>query len=367
MNGIFNTILYFIMSTMLSTGAAAVIEDTPAEVVENYFADLASGQQQIVQEYKDCDGLEQVEADALKNLDFTIEDAIARDDVAVAKVLVTNKDLSKVGEAYKKDSYDYVMDHLYDEDITDKQKLAGECMKIYEKDVAEAAKNSEEVSTEIFLPMVKNEEDDWQVLLKDETRSTLMGGLALPGIEAKEEDNAKADKLDMADTLRKSAVDNVLSQEEIPAYSVAQVSAMDMSKPSGVTVEDLKLVTRYKLVGTEEKLYELEQNYNLNCLFLLGIASHESAYGTMQFHPNNVCGYGYSGFSSINDCLDTVGRVLAKNYLDPSGPYYKGNTIDSVNKTYAADPGWDSKVARKVSYFYGIISENHNRQLEKLK
>lgn len=374
MNGVINTIIYFIMSTMLSTGAAAVIEDTPAEVVENYFADLAAGQQQIVREYQECDELKQIEADVLKGLDYEIEDAMAKGDVAVAKVLVTNKDFSGVGESYKKESYDYVMDHLYDEDITDKQKLSDQCMKIYEKDVAEAAENGEKVSTEIFLPMVKDEEGDLQVVLDPETRSILMGGLTLPGIDAKADQagaaadkEAEKNKPDMADTLRQSTVNYVLQQEEIPAYSVAQVSAMDMSKPSGVTVEDLKLVTRYKLVGTEEKLYELEQNYNLNCLFLLGIASHESAYGTMQFHPNNVCGYGYSGFSSINDCLDTVGRVLAKNYLDPSGPYYKGNTIDSVNRTYAADPAWDSKVARKVSYFYEVISENHNKQLEKLK
>ena len=113
--------------------------------------------------------------------------------------------------------------------------------------------------------------------------------------------------------------------------------------------------------------YQMEQDYNLNCLFLLGIASHESAYGTSQFHKNNVCGYGYSDYASINDCLDIVGRVLAKNYLSPSGPYYKGTTIDSVNKTYAADPAWDSKVARKVAYFYKVISENHNKQLDKLK
>ena len=58
---------------------------------------------------------------------------------------------------------------------------------------------------------------------------------------------------------------------------------------------------------------------------------------------------------------------IAKNYLNPSGPYYKGKTIDSVNRTYAADPAWDSKVARKVTYFYEVISENHNKQLNKLK
>lgn len=178
---------------------------------------------------------------------------------------------------------------------------------------------------------------------------------------------ASAQEIDLANTLRESTVDYVLEKEEIPAYSYSEVQSLDMSKPSGVSVADLKLVTKYKLVGTEETLYNLEQNYNVNALFVLGIASHESAYGTMQFHPNNVCGYGYSGFSSVNECIDTVGRVLAKNYLAPDGSYYKGNTIDDVNRTYAADPSWDSKVAKKVTYFYEVISENHNSQLEKLK
>lgn len=173
--------------------------------------------------------------------------------------------------------------------------------------------------------------------------------------------------MDVGNTLREIAVDEVFERDYIPAYSFAEVCSMDMSKPSGVTVEDLKLVTRYQLVGLEEKLYQMEQDYDLNCLFLLGIASHESAYGTSQFHPNNICGYGYSGFASKEDCLDKVGRALAKYYLNPSGPYYKGTTIDAVNRTYAADPAWDRKVANKVAYFYQVISEHHNEQLNKLK
>ena len=182
-----------------------------------------------------------------------------------------------------------------------------------------------------------------------------------------EEKNASAQEIDLANTLRETTVDYVIEQEEIPAYTYSQVQSMDMSIPSGVTVDDLKLVTRYKLVGTEETLYKLEQEYNLNCLFLLAIASHESAYGTSQFHPNNVCGYGYKGFPSINACLETVGRALAKSYLSPDGAYYKGKTIAAVNRTYAADGSWNVKVARKVAHFYQVISENHNAQLEKLK
>ena len=142
---------------------------------------------------------------------------------------------------------------------------------------------------------------------------------------------------------------------------------MDMSIPSGVTVDDLKLVTKHKLVGTEETLYKLEQEYDLNCLFLLAIASHESAYGTMQFRKNNVCGYGGKGFPSINACLETVGRALARSYLNPGGSYYKGKTIAAVNRTYAADRSWNVKVARKVAYFYQVISANRSAQLEKLK
>jgi len=182
-----------------------------------------------------------------------------------------------------------------------------------------------------------------------------------------EEKNATAQEVDLANHLRERTVDKVIAQEEIPAYSYAQVQAMDMSVPSGVSVEDLKLVTRHKLVGTEETLYQLEQDYDLNCLFLLAIASHESAYGTAQFRPNNVCGYGGKGFSSVNECLETVGRALANSYLSPSGAYYKGSTIAAVNRTYAADGSWNAKVARKVAYFYQVISENHNAQLEKLK
>ena len=181
------------------------------------------------------------------------------------------------------------------------------------------------------------------------------------------EKNASAQEIDLANSLREKTVDYVLEKEEIPAYSYAQVQSMDMSVPSGVTVDDLKLVTKHKLVGTEETLYKLEQEYDLNCLFLLAIASHESAYGTAQFRPNNVCGYGGKGFSSVNECLETVGRALANSYLSPSGAYYKGNTIAAVNRTYAADGSWNVKVANKVTYFYQVISENHNAQLEKLR
>ncbi len=170
-----------------------------------------------------------------------------------------------------------------------------------------------------------------------------------------------------SETLREEAVDYVFARKAIPAYSFAEVAALDMSKPSGVTVEDLKLVTRHNLVGLEEAFYKAEQDYGVNALFVLGIASHESAYGTYCFRPNNLFGYGRKGYLSKAECIDVVARGLAHNYLRPGASLYSGNTIDSVNKRYAADPSWDKKVAKKVTGFYQTISERHNEQLNKLK
>ncbi|MGI6766610.1 MAG: glucosaminidase domain-containing protein [Lentihominibacter sp.] len=173
--------------------------------------------------------------------------------------------------------------------------------------------------------------------------------------------------VEFSDVLREEAVDYVFAREAIPAYSFAEVSALDVSKPSGVTVEDLKLVTRHNLVGLEEAFYKAEQDYGVNALFVLGIASHESAYGTYCFRPNNLFGYGRKGYSSKAECIDVVARGLANNYLRPGASLYNGNTINSVNKRYAADPGWDRKVAKKVAGFYQTISERHNSQLNKLR
>lgn len=142
---------------------------------------------------------------------------------------------------------------------------------------------------------------------------------------------------------------------------------MDVSKPSGVTVSDLELVTRGALVGLEEAFWQAEQDYGINCLFVMAIASHESANGTMCYAPNNMFGYGGISFDSKEECIDTVARNLAGSYLNPRGGLYSGKTISSVNKRYAASTTWDDKVARNMVVYYGTISENHNAALEKLE
>jgi len=185
--------------------------------------------------------------------------------------------------------------------------------------------------------------------------------------ELASEKSASAKEVDLANSLRVAAVDEVMDRESIPAYSTAQVMSMDVSVPSGVTVSDLKLVTKGALVGLEESFWQAEQDYGVNCLFVMAIAAHESANGTICFRPNNMFGFGRSGFSSKAECIDTVARALANNYLSTSGSLYNGKTISSVNKRYAASTTWDDKVARNMVSYYAVISENHNAALEKLE
>lgn len=182
----------------------------------------------------------------------------------------------------------------------------------------------------------------------------------------KEKSSAAVD-IDLANALRTSTVNRVIENESIPAYSVSQIRSLDMSKPSGATLSDLKLVTRGNLKGLESAFLKAEQDYGVNCLFVMAIASLESADGTICFRPNNMFGYGNSGFSSKAEGIDVVSRALAQKYLRPGASLYSGKTISDVNKRYAASSTWDDKVASRMASYYATISKNHNAALEKLK
>lgn len=180
---------------------------------------------------------------------------------------------------------------------------------------------------------------------------------------------ATAEPVDLATALRTSTVDNVIENNYIPAYSLSEVMNLDVSKPSGVTVEDLKTVTSHGLVGLEEAFWQAEQDYGINCLFVMAIAAIESGNGTINGVGNNMFGWGggYIAFSSKAEGIDVVSRGLANNYLKPGASLYCGNTIASVNKRYASSSTWDDKVASKMVSYYATISKTHNEALEKLK
>ena len=178
---------------------------------------------------------------------------------------------------------------------------------------------------------------------------------------------AKSEPVSISDELRQPVVDRIIEDQSIPNYSYDECWSLDVSKPSGVTLADLQLVSRGAFVGIEDAFLKAEQDYGINCLFVMAIASLESANGTMCFRPNNMFGFGNRGFSSKSECVDVVARTLEYSYLTPGGSLYNGTRITDVNRRYAASSTWDNKVCRNMARYYATIAPNHNAQLEKLK
>ena len=158
---------------------------------------------------------------------------------------------------------------------------------------------------------------------------------------------------------------------------------MALNKPSGLTLEQFKKVLNdtkdVNNIFSEnaEYFYYIEQQYNINGIFVASIGIHESGWGTSKITKNkkNLFGYGaydsspYSSsynFSTYSEGIDLIARVLVKYYLNPkgtaiyggeiaSGKYYNGNTLTAVNKRYATDKNWANKVYKYMEYLYSRI------------
>ena len=171
--------------------------------------------------------------------------------------------------------------------------------------------------------------------------------------------------------------------EENGSKNINIAKDMPLNKPSGFSKEQFKKAltdskdTNKIFQNNAEYFYYIEEEYNINGMFVASIGIHESAWGTSKLAKNkyNLFGYGaydsnpYNGaysFSSYSESIDLIARVLVKYYLNPagtkiydgqvaSGKYYSGNTISAVNKRYATDNNWGNSVYKYMQYLYGKI------------
>lgn len=169
-------------------------------------------------------------------------------------------------------------------------------------------------------------------------------------------------------------------------YTKAQLLAklnknIDLSKPSGFSLEQFKKVLSNNsqdknkvFENNAEYFYYIEQQYEINGVFVAAIGIHESAWGTSKIarDKKNLFGYGaydmsaYSSAYSYNGYaagIDMIARVLVKHYLNPKGTsiydgekatgrFYNGKTLTAVNKRYATDKNWSSSVYKWMQYLY---------------
>lgn len=157
-----------------------------------------------------------------------------------------------------------------------------------------------------------------------------------------------------------------------------------LDKPSGLTLEQFKKILtgnsqdKNKIFEENaEYFYYIEQEYNINGVFVAALGIHESGWGTSKIATNkkNLFGYGaydnssyasaykYDGYAAS---IDMIARVLEKNYLNPKGTklkngdtakgvYYNGNTLQAVNKKYATDKNWSRGVYTWMQYLYNRL------------
>ncbi len=158
---------------------------------------------------------------------------------------------------------------------------------------------------------------------------------------------------------------------------------MPLNKPSGLTLEQFKKVlsdskdTNKIFENNAQYFYYIEQQYNINGIFVASVGIHESAWGTSTIarNKNNLFGYGandsnpYNGaysFSDYSESIDLVARVFVKYYINPkgtsiyggetaAGTYYNGPTLSGINTRYASDKNWANGVYTYMKYLYNKL------------
>ena len=175
-------------------------EVTPAEATEAFMAGISGGDKQITAGYADnsyVNFLTNVKGDSedvkrlreavFSGMDYEVLDTLESDGLAVAKVRVTNNDFSKVMDSYEKESYDFVMDNLYDEKIEDKDYLNEKCTEIYIEQLEKAAgtgasgdkAGTEAVEKILYIPMEDDGFYGWRIILNDKIMKAMTGNLEL--------------------------------------------------------------------------------------------------------------------------------------------------------------------------------------------
>lgn len=139
----------------------------------------------------------------------------------------------------------------------------------------------------------------------------------------------------------------------------------DLLKVSNLSTEEI----RYILKGTAlEELasafHKCEETYGVNAVAIMGIAIHESAWGTSRRarEDNNLTGYGVTSDSAKGINANTkeknllmTAKLLAEKYLIKEGVYYyKAPSIIGVNYHYCVGDEWAAAV---TDYGYQLMEK----------
>lgn len=128
---------------------------------------------------------------------------------------------------------------------------------------------------------------------------------------------------------------------------------------SNVSIEEYqKMLEGTGLYEIAESLYNAEQTFSINGLYLMGLACLESSCGNSSFarNRNNIFGWNAfdsnpnkaSYFDSKSECVMFVAEKLNNNYLSENGCYFEGYTAKDIDKHYCTDKQHANKIIKII-------------------
>lgn len=156
-----------------------------------------------------------------------------------------------------------------------------------------------------------------------------------------------------------------------------QINTTDLRILSNVTAEQLnKALQGTGLAGLGQAYVQAEAEYKVNAIILCAITIQESGWGTsaLTHTNNNISGTIFNGnyavFNSLEDCISYTAKNIGINYLQETGIYHNGYSIEAVNKKYCfrvddrtgalvVDDEWAKAVTQISTQILGEVSDEN--------
>lgn len=157
--------------------------------------------------------------------------------------------------------------------------------------------------------------------------------------------NLKIQKVEGKETIiKRPQVKTVVLQGGQPLKVKPLYNRQDLSQPSRVSLEDMRLMLKGTALESIAPSYiKAEKEHGVNAIALAALSIHESGWGESDraIRQKNLTGYNVTSpsaegttFSSWDHSIQGTARLLGKEYLSPKGKYYNGLSLDRVNIMY---------------------------------
>lgn len=136
---------------------------------------------------------------------------------------------------------------------------------------------------------------------------------------------------------------------------------LDLRLPASLTASQVAQYIRSNdslspLIALAPIYLQAQQQYGVNAQYLVAHSIIESTWGSSQIAHDKNNLFGYSAFDSSPYASAAIfpskayailyeAWYVRKDYLEPTGPYFHGPTLDGMNVDYATDPNWAESIA----------------------